>query len=169
MEGERRLGALVPVRRLGAEPVAAATGGEVVERSLQAVAPQEPLEGADRPATVTGIARDGVGSQFGLDESRHVERLLVTAAVRGLARSPAPVPGDADVRLLALTHVSQRYLGSELEREAREVFARTVAPRDFDVIDVPFSEGGEPTLIKAGARPEREPRTAPTLEPAAES
>jgi ribonuclease Z len=59
----------------------------------------------------------------------------------------------AEVRLLALTHVSTRYFGSELATEAREVFPETVVPRDFDVIEVPFPERGAPQLVKAGARP----------------
>jgi hypothetical protein len=33
------------------------------------------------------------------------------------------------------------------------VFAETVVPRDFDVIEVPFPERGAPALVKAGARP----------------
>jgi ribonuclease Z len=57
------------------------------------------------------------------------------------------------VRLLALTHLSTRYFGSELAEEARAVFADTVVPRDFDVIEVPFPERGAPALVKAGARP----------------
>jgi ribonuclease Z len=40
--------------------------------------------------------------------------------------------------------------------EARATFPATVVPRDFDEIDVPFPERGEPALVKA----EREP--APT-------
>jgi ribonuclease Z len=76
------------------------------------------------------------------------------------ARQAAEIARDAGVRLLALTHVSPRYLGSEIEREAREVFPATVVPRDFDVIEVPFAERGEPTLIKRGARPPRESRDA---------
>ena len=55
--------------------------------------------------------------------------------------------------MLALTHVSTRYFGSELATEAREVFPETVVPRDFDVIEVPFPERGAPQLVKAGARP----------------
>jgi ribonuclease Z len=65
----------------------------------------------------------------------------------------AEVARLADVKLLALTHVSTRYFGSELAGEAREVFAETVVPRDFDVIDVPFPERGAPRLVKSGARP----------------
>ena len=67
------------------------------------------------------------------------------------ARQAAEVARDAHVRLLALTHVSPRYFGTELLREAREVFPDTVLPRDFDTIEVPFAERGEPQLVKGGA------------------
>jgi ribonuclease Z len=40
--------------------------------------------------------------------------------------------------------------------EAREAFPAAVAPRDFDVIEIPFPERGEPRLIESGAR-RREP------------
>ena len=49
---------------------------------------------------------------------------------------------DAEVRMLALTHMSSRYTGRELREQAREVFAATEAPRDFDTIEVPFPERG---------------------------
>ena len=79
---------------------------------------------------------------------------------------PSPVvveaARDADVTLLALTHLSNRYFGPEIAREARTIFSETVVPKDFDVIDVPFPERGAPRLIKAGARPER--GTAPEPE-----
>jgi ribonuclease Z len=68
----------------------------------------------------------------------------------------AELARDAGVRLLALTHVSPRYFGPELVREAREVFPQTVVPRDFDVIEVPFPERGEPVLVKGGALPDRD-------------
>ncbi|MBA3841737.1 MAG: ribonuclease Z [Actinobacteria bacterium] len=73
------------------------------------------------------------------------------------ARQAAQVALDAGVRLLALTHLSPRYFGPELSREARELFPATVVPKDFDVIEVPFAERGEPTLVRRGARPERTP------------
>ena len=39
--------------------------------------------------------------------------------------------------------------------EAQEVFPGTILPRDFDVVELPFRERGEPTLVKGGARPQR--------------
>jgi ribonuclease Z len=36
--------------------------------------------------------------------------------------------------------------------EAREVFPTAEAPRDFDVVEIPFPERGEPTLLENGAR-----------------
>jgi ribonuclease Z len=73
--------------------------------------------------------------------------------------------------MLALTHVSPRYFGPDLAREAQEVFANTVVPRDFDVIGVPFEERGEPTLVKRGARlpHDRVPEPEPEPEPAHET
>ena len=58
------------------------------------------------------------------------------------ARQAAELAREADVRLLALTHVSSRYAGGELRDEARAVFAATEAARDFDTIEVPFPERG---------------------------
>ena len=72
------------------------------------------------------------------------------------ALQAAELARDAGVRLLALTHVSPRYFGPELAREAREVFPATIVPRDFDVVQVPFRERGEPQLVKGGARPDRD-------------
>ncbi|HEY6962250.1 MAG TPA: ribonuclease Z [Gaiellaceae bacterium] len=77
------------------------------------------------------------------------------------ARQAAEIAAAADVRLLALTHLSPRYFGSELLDEARQVFERTVAPRDFDVIEVPYAERGEPTLVRKGARPPKSELPAP--------
>ena len=50
--------------------------------------------------------------------------------------------------MLALVHVSTRYLGREVREEAREVFEPTVVPHDFDTIEVPFPERGEPELVR---------------------
>jgi ribonuclease Z len=72
------------------------------------------------------------------------------------ARQAAELAREADVRLLALTHVSSRYAGGELRDEARAVFAATEAARDFDTIDVPFPERGPATLERWSERRARE-------------
>ena len=56
------------------------------------------------------------------------------------------------VLLLALTHLSARYAGSEVADEAAKVFPATVVPRDFDLIDVPLPERGPPELVERGDR-----------------
>jgi ribonuclease Z len=68
------------------------------------------------------------------------------------AAGAAAVARDAAVVLLALTHLSGRYSGRQVEEEARTVFPRTVVPRDFDVVHIPFPERGEPELVPRGAR-----------------
>jgi len=72
------------------------------------------------------------------------------------ARQAAKLALAAEVRLLALTHVSSRYAGGELRDEARAVFAATEAVRDFDTIHVPFSERGSATLERWSERVARE-------------
>jgi ribonuclease Z len=64
----------------------------------------------------------------------------------------AAVAREAEVRLLALVHISSRYHVGKVLDEAREVFEPTVAPRDFDLIELPFPERGEPDLVANGAR-----------------
>jgi ribonuclease Z len=83
------------------------------------------------------------------------ERDRAADTLHSTASQAAEIARDANVQLLALTHVSPRYFGPELAREAREVFPATIVPRDFDIVEVPFSERGEPRLVKGGARPER--------------
>jgi ribonuclease Z len=69
------------------------------------------------------------------------------------ARQAAELAAAAGVTMLALTHISPRYGGKEVRDEARAVFENTVVPRDFDRIELPFPERGEPALVK---RPERD-------------
>jgi ribonuclease Z len=66
------------------------------------------------------------------------------------ARQAAELAAEAEVRLLALTHVSTRYGGSEIRDEARAAFERTIVPRDFDAIEIPFPEKGPPELQRTG-------------------
>ena len=82
-----------------------------------------------------------------LDEER--ERARET--LHSTALDAAAVACEADVGLLCLTHLSNRYFGPEIAREARTVFPETVVPKDFDIIDVRFHERGGPRLVKGGA------------------
>src|SRR6266540_2434246 len=79
------------------------------------------------------------------------ERERAQETSHSTAREAAQVAAAAGVRMLALTHLSARYFGPEVLREAREFFAETVVPRDFDVIEIPFPERGVPALVKGGA------------------
>jgi ribonuclease Z len=77
-----------------------------------------------------------------------VERAAQTR--HSTATQAARVAADAEVRLLALVHLSTRYFGPEVRDEARAVFPRTEVPRDFDAIEVPLPERGEPVLVPRG-------------------
>jgi ribonuclease Z len=95
------------------------------------------------------------------------ERDRAADTLHSTALQAAEIARDAGVRLLALTHVSPRYFGPELAREAREVFPATVVPKDFDVIEVPFAERGEPNLVRRGARPGKVSDTPASVDTAA--
>ncbi|HEX3911072.1 MAG TPA: ribonuclease Z [Solirubrobacteraceae bacterium] len=83
-----------------------------------------------------------------------VDRASQTA--HSTARQAAELARDAEVRLLALTHISTRYAGGQLRDEARAVFPATEAPRDFDTIEVPFPERGRAKLERWSERQARE-------------
>ena len=50
--------------------------------------------------------------------------------------------------MLALTHISPRYPGGQVRDEARAVFENTIVPRDFDSVEIPFPERGEPVHVR---------------------
>ena len=81
------------------------------------------------------------------------ERDRARETAHSTARQAAEIARDAGVRLLALTHLSTRYFPRDVRDEARATFPQTIVPRDFDAINVPFPERGEPALIKAEAEP----------------
>ena len=87
------------------------------------------------------------------------ERQRARETEHSTAAEAALAAQEAGARLLALTHVSSRYSGHEVSNEARQLFANTVVPRDFDLIEIPFPENGPPVLVSRGARLPR-PRAA---------
>jgi ribonuclease Z len=68
------------------------------------------------------------------------------------ARGAAELAAAAEVGMLALVHISSRYHVGSVVEEAREAFPDTHAVRDFDLVEIPFPERGEPTLIVQGAK-----------------
>lgn len=65
------------------------------------------------------------------------------------ARGAGELAAEAEVVMLALTHVSSRYGGGELRDEARGEFERTIVPRDFDRVEIPLPERGGPEHVRA--------------------
>jgi ribonuclease Z len=127
--------------------------GETVNgvRPEQVIGPPRPgrrivLSGDTAPCEMVRVA--AAGADVLVHEATFVEEERERALETGhsTARQAAEIAREADVRLLALTHVSTRYGGAEIRDEARAVFERTVVPRDFDAIEIPFAEKGEPEL-----------------------
>jgi ribonuclease Z len=85
------------------------------------------------------------------------ERERAEETLHQTAAQAADTAQRAEIELLALTHLSNRYFGPEIAREAQAIFPETVVPRDFDVVEVPFPERGTPQLVKGGAAHRREP------------
>jgi ribonuclease Z len=77
------------------------------------------------------------------------------------ARQAAQVAADAEVEMLALTHLSARYSGGQVRDEARAVFPGAEVPRDFDTIEIPLPERGGPELVRWDSA--RADRFGPTL------
>ncbi|HKH22022.1 MAG TPA: ribonuclease Z [Solirubrobacterales bacterium] len=97
----------------------------------------------------------------------HDGTFAVEESVRALdtghstARDAAQLAAEAEVEMLAIVHVSSRYNVSTVLKEARETFPNTVAPRDFDLVEIPFPERGGPQLVQDGARQRPEPQAEP--------
>jgi ribonuclease Z len=111
------------------------------------------ISGDTAPCETLAIAAHGADlliHEATFSETEH-ERAAQTG--HSTAAQAARVALDADVGLLALTHISARYGGGELRDEARAVFPDTELPRDFDTIEIPFAERGTPRLIRGGEAP----------------
>lgn len=145
---------------------AALQRGESVEGNAGTVAPDQVMgpsragrtivltgDTAPSPATVSAAA----DADLLIHDASFAEEEVQRAAETGHSTvgQAAAVAAEAHVKLLALVHISSRYHVGKVIEEAREVFEPTVAPRDFDVIELPFPERGEPHLVPNGARETR--------------
>ena len=146
----------------GPERGALQAGEEVSVPGGRVVRPEEVLgpPRAGRKLVLTGdtapfpgVIEAAAGADLLVHEATFLEdeRDRARDTAHSTAVDAASVALEAGVSLLALTHLSNRYSGREAAAEARAVFAETVVPRDFDIIDLPFSERGAPRLVKGGA------------------
>src|ERR687896_379411 len=158
----------------GPERGALQRGEAITLANGQTITPGAVL-GPPRAGRKVVIAGDGGPAESVIEGARDADVLVHEATFcedereraretgHSTALEAAGVARAAEVRLLALTHLSNRYFGGEVAREARTVFPGTVVPKDFDTIVVPFAERGEPQLVKGGAlhrleTPEEAPR-----------
>jgi ribonuclease Z len=133
--------------------------GEPVPGTAGEVRPEE-VVGEPRPGRKVVIAGDGAPSPLTVAVAHGADLLVHEATFsddeadrareteHSTARGAAEIAREADVKLLALTHVSPRHPPSVLLDEAASVFARTIMPRDFDRVEIPFPERGEPQHIR---------------------
>ncbi len=137
--------------------------GETVEVEGGTVRPEQVLGEArrGRRLVLTGDSEPCAGTV----QAAHGADLLVHEATfcederdrarethHSTAREAAEVAATAGVGLLALTHISSRFMPRDIREEARAVFAETVVPRDFDQVELPFAERGAPVFHPGGAR-----------------
>lgn len=142
---------------------AALQRGEEVDGSAGPVRPEQVM-GESRPGRIVAITGDTAPCHSTVSAAADADLLIHDASFaeeeaqravetgHSTVGQAASVAREAHVKMLALVHISSRYHVGTVLDEAREVFEPTVAPRDFDTIEIPFPERGEPTLIPNGAR-----------------
>lgn len=142
---------------------AALQRGETVEGEGGPVTPDQVM-GPSRPGRTIVITGDSAPSPATVSAAADADLLIHDASfaeeeVQRAAETghstvgqAAAVAAEAHVKLLALVHISSRYHVGKVIEEAKEVFEPTIAPKDFDVIELPFPERGDPHLIPNGAR-----------------
>lgn len=137
--------------------------GEEIELPAGGVVRPEQVLGPPRPGRKLVISGDTAPCQAVVKAARSADLLVHEATFcadesdraaetgHSTAEEAAQVALAAAAEMLALTHVSTRYFGPEVLTEACGVFAKTVVPKDFDIIELPFRERGAPRLVKGGA------------------
>ncbi len=106
------------------------------------------ISGDTMPCETVRVAADRADVLVHEATFAHDERERAAETGHSTAEQAAAIARDAGVSMLALTHFSTRYPVGLLRDEARAIFAPTVLPRDFDTIELPFAERGQPHLIR---------------------
>ncbi len=114
------------------------------------------LSGDTSPVQTLAVAAHGADvlvheATFAEEE---IERARETS--HSTARQAAELALEAEVKLLALTHLSSRYAGGEIREQAQAVFPAAEVLRDFDTIEVPLPERGAPRVVRWSERQARE-------------
>ena len=119
----------------------------------QVVGPDRPgrkivVTGDTRPTDATVVAAHGADVLVHEATFAHEDADRASQTGHSTARQAAQVARGRRGRH-ARTHPHLHALpGGRLRDEARAVFPGAIVPRDFDTIDVPFAEKGEPELIR---------------------
>jgi ribonuclease Z len=105
------------------------------------------LSGDTAPSEALVVAADGADVLVHEATFTEEEEDRARETEHSTARQAAEVASQASVRMLALTHLSTRHAPREVRAEARAVFPAAEIARDFDTIEVPYAERGEPRLV----------------------
>jgi ribonuclease Z len=153
-------------KRLGVKEgpdFAALQRGDAVVGTLGPVRPEDVM-GEPRLGRRVVITGDTAPCHATVDAARGAELLIHDASFaeeevqraadtgHSTVGQAAAVAREAGVKMLALVHISSRYHVGKVVEEAREVFEPAIAPRDFDLVEIPFPERGRPRLVSNGAR-----------------
>jgi len=157
-------------RALGVQPgpaFGALQRGEEVPSSAGPVLPEQVM-GPERPGRKLVVTGDTVPCEATRIAAHRAELLVHDASFASSERdraaetmhSTAGEAGElaarAEAKMLALVHISSRHFVPEVLQEARQAFENAIAPRDFDLVEIPLPERGAPELIPNGAREPRQ-------------
>jgi ribonuclease Z len=113
------------------------------------------ISGDTAPCEMTRVAAHE--AQLLVHDASFADEEEARAAETGhsTGRQAAALAAEAGVQMLALVHISSRYDIRAVLAEAQEAFEPSFAPRDFDLVEIPFPERGQPRLVERGGRAPR--------------
>lgn len=137
--------------------------GESVEGSKGPVTPEQ-VVGPERHGRIIALTGDTSPCQATIEAAADADLLIHDSSFmtedreraietgHSTSAEAAEIAAEANVKMLALVHISARYHVKATLEEAEANFKNVVAPRDFDSIELPFPERGEPRLVNQGAK-----------------